>query len=713
MPLAHSVRLGPAGTPETKPSFASAPTAVGRSPELRPLSQARSAPPGPGLAAFSPLHSPPAPRRRKAGQSPPFGGRRSNCSPPCQSLRGTGRIRVCVRKRPCSAAELKAYRDVINVSENHLCVKEQRKRVDGSPQTVEHLFRFDSAFSERESTSALFDWGARPLLDTCLGGGTASCFAYGQTGSGKTHTMLGSRDSEDGLYLLAAREIFASPGTVRTTASLYEIYCGQLFDLLAGGKQLHAREDGEGKTHICGLTEHMVSGAQQLMRVVQKGTTRRASGSTSANPHSSRSHAILQIEVETDEGNVGTMKFVDLAGSERACDTGVIDKKTAREGAEINKSLLALKECIRGLDNGDRHIKFRGSKLTEVLRDSFVGDCRCVMIATVAPTDRDCEHTLNTLRYADRVKGLKVQENWMPPTPPVAKRTPSPPQQPSPVSPTPEPAPSPPAERRCEKCGSPQHHTLQCRAAPSAMRRRLSSSSHEMSAMQPSPQRGKRAKTPERRARRRQVPPHDGGAESATSNSDWDRAPRRRFRTKSPAKARSSAASASPTAAQRRAFEPPPPPPPPAPPPAPPPLPPSPPAIPARDLVSPPPSPPGRRDLGASQLGVSHRRGPRRSLSQEDLRRPRAPPPAGGLSSLPGNVQLNAALASRMRSVTVPPPPAVPPPPPPPPPPPLPEEAAKPQRSGVEKARERVRLALNGHAKARRTGARRTSAAGA
>ena len=49
---------------------------------------------------------------------------------------------------------------------------------------------------------------------------------------------------------------------------------------------------------------------------------------------------------------------------------------------------------------------FRGSKLTAVLRDSFIGDqARTVMIANISPNMASVEHTLNTLRYADRVKG--------------------------------------------------------------------------------------------------------------------------------------------------------------------------------------------------------------------------------------------------------------------------------------------------------------------
>lgn len=77
------------------------------------------------------------------------------------------------------------------------------------------------------------------------------------------------------------------------------------------------------------------------------------------------------------------------------------------EGAEINKSLLALKECVRALDRGATHIPFRQSKLTQLLRDSFLSErSKTVMLATVSPGSESCNHTLNTLRYADRLKEI-------------------------------------------------------------------------------------------------------------------------------------------------------------------------------------------------------------------------------------------------------------------------------------------------------------------
>lgn len=97
-----------------------------------------------------------------------------------------------------------------------------------------------------------------------------------------------------------------------------------------------------------------------------------------------------------------TLRFSDLMRL-------VFFTRSRMEGAEINKSLLALKECIRALDQGGKHTPFRQSKLTQVLKDSFVGNSRTCMVATISPGGSNSEHTLNTLRYADRyVVGCSV-----------------------------------------------------------------------------------------------------------------------------------------------------------------------------------------------------------------------------------------------------------------------------------------------------------------
>ncbi|KTF85274.1 hypothetical protein cypCar_00028981 [Cyprinus carpio] len=133
------------------------------------------------------------------------------------------------------------------------------------------------------------------------------------------------------------------------------------------------------------------------------------SGQTSANAHSSRSHAVFQIIVRRRGKMHGKFSLIDLAGNERGADTSSADRQTRLEGAEINKSLLALKECIRALGRNKPHTPFRASKLTQVLRDSFIGEnSRTCMIATISPGMASCENTLNTLRYANRVKELSI-----------------------------------------------------------------------------------------------------------------------------------------------------------------------------------------------------------------------------------------------------------------------------------------------------------------
>lgn len=215
-------------------------------------------------------------------------------------------------------------------------------------------------------------------------------------------------DSNHGLYFQAIHDIFRllqSPSYDHLEAWMgyYEIYQGNLFDLLNNRKKLTPREDSKGNIVISGLKEHRIHSSSFMKQVFDLGNRARATSKTSTNSNSSRSHAILQILLKQKNQIYGKLNFIDLAGSERGSDRGRNpDTKTRMEGAEINKSLLALKECIRSLMVLDQHAPFRGSKLTMVLRDSFVGNSKTCMIATISPNHSNSDHTLNTLRYANR-----------------------------------------------------------------------------------------------------------------------------------------------------------------------------------------------------------------------------------------------------------------------------------------------------------------------
>ncbi|NXC76091.1 KIF2A protein, partial [Anhinga anhinga] len=341
----------------------------------------------------------------------------------CKIIIDEHRICVCVRKRPLNKKEtLMKDLDVITIpSKDVVMVHEPKQKVDLTRYLENQTFRFDYAFDDTAPNEMVYRFTARPLVETIFERGMATCFAYGQTGSGKTHTMGGdfsgkNQDCSKGIYALAARDVFLmlkKPNykklELQVYATFFEIYSGKVFDLLNRKTKLRVLEDGKQQVQVVGLQEREVKCVEDVLKLIEIGNSCRTSGQTSANAHSSRSHAVFQIILRRKGKLHGKFSLIDLAGNERGADTSSADRQTRLEGAEINKSLLALKECIRALGRNKPHTPFRASKLTQVLRDSFIGEnSRTCMIATISPGMASCENTLNTLRYANRVKELTV-----------------------------------------------------------------------------------------------------------------------------------------------------------------------------------------------------------------------------------------------------------------------------------------------------------------
>ncbi|KAK7159368.1 hypothetical protein R3I94_005637 [Phoxinus phoxinus] len=331
------------------------------------------------------------------------------------------RICVCVRKRPLNKKELaKKEIDVVTIPGNGaLLLHEPKQKVDLTKYLENQTFHFDYSFDENATNDLIYRFTAKPLVKTIFEGGMATCFAYGQTGSGKTHTMGGdftgkSQNSSKGIYALAAQDVFTLLKQKRYAdmdlcpyVTFFEIYNGKVFDLLNKKAKLRVLEDEKQQVNVVGLHEVPVSSVDDVIKMIEKGSACRTSGQTFANASSSRSHAVLQVILRRRNFLHGKFSLVDLAGNERGTDVSSNDRHTIVETAEINRSLLALKECIRSLGQNSEHIPFRMSKLTQVLRDSFIGEnSRTCMIAMISPGMGSCEYTLNTLRYANRAKEL-------------------------------------------------------------------------------------------------------------------------------------------------------------------------------------------------------------------------------------------------------------------------------------------------------------------
>lgn len=329
------------------------------------------------------------------------------------------RIRVVVRKRLMSSATDTDIIDCLSQGTfGKVTLYCPKTRVDLTKEVEMQPFYFDNVFGETISNVTLYEQSVRNIIPSLFEGESATVFCYGQTGSGKTFTMSGD-DHNRGLYSLASLDIFHVLGDFDLSVQLsaFEIYGGKLYDLLNERAIVKCLEDGAGNVQFPGLSERLVQSTHDVEDYMDLATRQRSTGQTSRNIQSSRSHAIVQLKLVHPNGSeFSRLTLMDLAGSERGSDA--IDKQTHVEGAEINTSLLALKEVIRALANDETniHVPFRGSKLTQVLKQSFVSS-KTVMIACVSPNLSNVECTLNTLRYADRVKEHKGK--------PVLQHTPS------------------------------------------------------------------------------------------------------------------------------------------------------------------------------------------------------------------------------------------------------------------------------------------------
>ncbi|XP_050571433.1 kinesin-like protein KIF18B isoform X2 [Cygnus atratus] len=248
-------------------------------------------------------------------------------------------------------------------------------------------------------------------------------FAYGATGAGKTYTMLGSEQSPGIMYLTMVElykriEARKDEKSCEVLVSYQEVYNEQIHDLLEPKGPLAIREDPEKGVVVQGLSFHQPKSAEQLLEMLANGNKNRTQHPTDANATSSRSHAVFQIYVKQQDRVVGLahdlqmakMSLIDLAGSERASVTNTRGERL-REGANINRSLLALINVINALADAKSkktHIPYRDSKLTRLLKDSIGGNCRTIMIAAVSPSALAYEDTYNTLKYANRAKEIKL-----------------------------------------------------------------------------------------------------------------------------------------------------------------------------------------------------------------------------------------------------------------------------------------------------------------
>ncbi|KAF9335983.1 Kinesin-like protein kif15, partial [Linnemannia elongata] len=274
----------------------------------------------------------------------------------------------------------------------------------------------------------------KTIVEQCVKGYNGTIFAYGQTGSGKTYTMQGPsnmtslgkhelrgiipRCLEYLFDLIAKEEQMVSSVKYLCKASYIEIYNEMIYDLLDNSTTARAtREDIKRGVYVDGVTEESIHNPEDAYKLFEQGAANRHISATAMNRESSRSHTVLTLTIQSmalvdgiNHIRESRFNLVDLAGSERQKQANT-EGLRLKEAGNINKSLLCLGSVINALGEiaggHSRHVHYRDSRLTFLLKDSLGGNSNTFIVANVSPSALCYQESLSTLRFAQRAKMIR------------------------------------------------------------------------------------------------------------------------------------------------------------------------------------------------------------------------------------------------------------------------------------------------------------------
>lgn len=341
-------------------------------------------------------------------------------------------IQVCIRVRPL----LKPYEDeeiwstdshsnaiytigaqnLINTSD--VTVKDRDSRLRYAEGLGPQSYVYDHVYGPEFTSQQIYQQMGRPIVHRVLSGFNGTVFMYGQTTSGKTYSMLGTPELP-GILPCSIKDIFQNIAKdaereYSVWVSYLEIYNEHINDLLIpGSSNLKIKDDPKQGVIIQGLKQQQVWTFDQVILLMNYGEEHRTYRETSIHEHSSRSHTIFKLYIESvtradrNDGRIryGCLNLVDLAGSERLNEFDSRNQTQLGETGHINKSLFILAHVINKLAEGKtQHIPYRDSKLTRILSYALGGNSLTAIVCTVSPAAMNFQQTLSTLRFAGRAK---------------------------------------------------------------------------------------------------------------------------------------------------------------------------------------------------------------------------------------------------------------------------------------------------------------------
>ncbi|KNC47848.1 uncharacterized protein AMSG_04078 [Thecamonas trahens ATCC 50062] len=267
------------------------------------------------------------------------------------------------------------------------------------------------------SQDEIYHAGAAPVVSQWLAGYDAAVMAYGTTGSGKTHTMIGP-ESDRGVMWRAARaglNALANGDTMHLSA--YDLYCGRVQDMLSKDRtklKVRARPCesitdqragwrgvAEGATVVEVPDEAAFDAA--MARVLHNRTV----WMTYMSAASSRSTLFISLTLTQADGTSASLHLVDLAGAENVHDARIAGPVHLAESKAIGRSLDALVRVVLALVEKRKHVPYRDSRLTMLLRTALGGNACASLIATLVPLDVDAGRNSTTLKFAAAIARVR------------------------------------------------------------------------------------------------------------------------------------------------------------------------------------------------------------------------------------------------------------------------------------------------------------------
>ncbi|XP_069008285.1 kinesin-like protein KIF26A isoform X1 [Embiotoca jacksoni] len=304
---------------------------------------------------------------------------------------------------------------------------------------VPKIFAFDAVFTQDASQAEVCSGTVAEVIQSVVNGADGCIFCFGQVKLGKTYTMIGKDGSTQSLGIVpcaiswlfklinerkektgtrfsvrvSAVEIFGKDEELKDLLS--EVSTGSLQEGQSPG--IHLREDPICGTQLQNQSELRAPTADKAAFFLDAAIAARSTSRPNADEDERRnSHMLFTLHIyqyRMEKSGKGGMSggrsrlhLIDLGSCEKVLS------KSRDGGGGLCLSLNALGNVIMALANGAKHVPYKDSKLTMLLRESLGNiNCRTTMIAHISDCPANYADSLTTIQLASRIHRMRKKKS--------------------------------------------------------------------------------------------------------------------------------------------------------------------------------------------------------------------------------------------------------------------------------------------------------------